>query len=229
MLSNWRQISSGELKNCVILIGEYDQNSNFVEVNHSKLPQQLAKASLKRKSEFLAGREISTLALKKIAIKHPYVGYGHKQEPIWPVGSVGSISHSEGRVVVICARDTHFVGLGIDIESVSKDNSVKDLANIIGSDDEYALMYRHNLEYSRNTLIIILFSAKEAVYKASYPVHRKFLDFYDVTLKSISKLDKSLNLKISNHIVCNPEFREYLTVKYSFIESMVMTICVVRR
>lgn len=94
--------------------------------------------------------------------------------PIWPPGVVGSMAHDDDMAVAAVASATSFAGLGIDIEPVEP------LA------DEVAAIVRMPgdvvdgiVERLANRL---LFSAKEAVYKAVFPRDQVVLGFEDVLI-----------------------------------------------
>jgi len=101
----------------------------------------------------------------------PNAGSG---EPIWPVSVVGSISHDSRVAVAAVALRSHIRALGIDVEPA--ENLPPDLLDVVATPQERADIssdpYRGRL----------LFAAKEAVYKAVYPLDRVFLDHHDVSI-----------------------------------------------
>jgi 4'-phosphopantetheinyl transferase EntD len=92
--------------------------------------------------------------------------------PVWPTGIVGSLAHDSSVAVAAIALGRDFLAVGIDIEP---DNALDpDLIHIVATAQERQAIgedrYRARL----------LFSIKEAVYKAVYPLDRVFLDHHDV-------------------------------------------------
>jgi len=92
--------------------------------------------------------------------------------PVWPPGIAGSLAHEEQVAVAAVARTADFLALGVDIEPAAElpDN----LVDIIATPGERSL---YEPEFLRGRQ---LFAAKEAVYKALYPLDRHFLDFHDI-------------------------------------------------
>jgi 4'-phosphopantetheinyl transferase EntD len=79
----------------------------------TSLPQRCAPA---RAREFLAGRVAAHRALA--ALNAPNCSVARQaRAPVWPTGFVGSISHSAGLAVALCASSQHYLALGIDIQT----------------------------------------------------------------------------------------------------------------
>jgi len=92
--------------------------------------------------------------------------------PVWPEGIVGSLAHDAKIAVAAMAAQPDFQSVGIDIEPAEP--LAPDLLDIVTTAKE-----RERIEDDplRGRL---LFSIKEAVYKAVYPLDRTFLDHHDV-------------------------------------------------
>ena len=120
--------------------------------------------------------------------------------PIWPDGIVGSISHDSLVAVAAVAMRHDFSALGIDIEPAEALPS--DLLDLVVTPQERAKLdddpYQGRL----------LFAAKEAVYKAVYPLDQTFLDHHDVEVSLTCRQAKVRNRRvvelrfcISNHLL----------------------------
>jgi 4'-phosphopantetheinyl transferase EntD len=92
--------------------------------------------------------------------------------PVWPAGIVGSLAHDSCVAVAAVALRHDFAGVGIDIEPA--ESLPADLVDLVATPSE-----RRNIGAYGGRL---LFSAKEAVYKAVYPLDQTFLDFHDVEI-----------------------------------------------
>jgi 4'-phosphopantetheinyl transferase EntD len=94
--------------------------------------------------------------------------------PIWPAGIVGSLAHDPRVAVAAVARTDDFVALGIDVEPAEV--LPADTLDLVATPQERQGIaddpYRGRL----------LFAAKEAVYKAVYPIDQIFLDHHDVEI-----------------------------------------------
>jgi 4'-phosphopantetheinyl transferase EntD len=92
--------------------------------------------------------------------------------PVWPAGVIGSMAHDEDVAVAAVARAGRFAGLGIDVEPAAP--LPPGVSGLIATPAERRC-YGADVIESR-----ILFSIKEAVYKALNPLDGVFLDFQDV-------------------------------------------------
>lgn len=92
--------------------------------------------------------------------------------PSWPAGIVGSLSHDAHLAVAAIAMRDAFRILGIDVEPA--ETLSPDLLDIVATPRERTAI-EHDPYGGR-----LLFAAKEAVYKAVYPLDRTFLDHHDV-------------------------------------------------
>jgi 4'-phosphopantetheinyl transferase EntD len=92
--------------------------------------------------------------------------------PIWPAGMVGSLAHDHRVAVAAIAKSYRFFALGIDIEPAEVLPS--ELLDIVATPQE-RLQIRNDPYHGR-----LLFAAKEAVYKAVFPLDQIFLDHHDV-------------------------------------------------
>ncbi len=128
----------------------------------------------KRYREFAAGRTCARLALATLGIINFPVLAGPSREPVWPDGIVGSVTHCDGYCAAAVARVSDFAGVGIDSE-VNAPLSDK-VNSIVGLPEELNRLDDSGL----GSLAVLLFSAKEAIYKAWYPLTHRPLNFLDI-------------------------------------------------
>jgi len=102
---------------------------------------------------------------------------GPRREPLWPAGTVGSISHSGTMAVAAVAPISLLATIGIDIEPAEALDP--DLLGHICRPTELARLSNKPDAGLRAKLI---FSAKESVYKCLWPATRQFLEFSDVEI-----------------------------------------------
>ncbi|MDD9979879.1 MAG: 4'-phosphopantetheinyl transferase superfamily protein [Gammaproteobacteria bacterium] len=95
----------------------------------------------------------------------------------WPSGYIGSVSHKGTTVAAAIARTDRMTSIGIDIERLDG----KGVPELRGLDAP-----EHPPSFSDATGREVLFSVKEAAYKALHPVHRRRLDFPDVAVSWLS-------------------------------------------
>lgn len=133
----------------------------------------VARAVEKRRREFITGRGLARDALGRLGVPAGPIGSGSAGEPLWPQGVVGSITHCDGFRACAVARSTHALAIGIDVEPdlPLPTGVVEDVVH----GRERALLGRDlGVDPGR-----LLFSAKEAVYKAWFPLTGRWLGFED--------------------------------------------------
>lgn len=142
--------------------------------------EECVKAAVpKRRQEFLAGRYCAREALRKLGMEQASLPCNADRSPAWPVGVVGSITHSTDHCAVAVARHSQFAGVGIDLEEVSRFD--QKLLPLICTERE--LKNLSALSAAEQRIIgTILFSAKESLYKFQYPLTRQWLGFRSVEI-----------------------------------------------
>lgn len=136
----------------------------------------------KRRREFAAVRGCARQAMEKLGVPAQSVLSSERGAPRWPAGLIGSMTHCDGYCAAALARAADLASLGIDAEphgplpdgvgpSVFLPAEIDRLARLTGQ--------RPAVHWDR-----LLFSAKESVYKAWFPLTRTWLDFSeaDITL-----------------------------------------------
>lgn len=143
----------------------------------SALPEEeplIAKSVAKRRNEFITVRYCARLALAELGIPPVPILKGDKGEPCWPDGVVGSLTHCEGYRGAVVARGEWVRSLGIDAEP--HDVLPKGVLDAVSVPDERTELgaLPGGLHWDR-----ILFCAKEATYKAWFPLTHRWLGFED--------------------------------------------------
>jgi 4'-phosphopantetheinyl transferase EntD len=162
------------------------------------LPQEQSVAqalsSEKRRREFAAGRSCARQALARLGIRDFPLLPGVDRAPVWPGGVVGSITHTEVGGNCYCAvavaQRGDIEAIGIDAEA--REALPNDLWDRVLDKREQAaaICFPDPAIYAR-----LVFSAKEAVYKALYSMFRCFLDFPDIHIECEPSGTFSANLQ----------------------------------
>lgn len=131
----------------------------------------------KRCREFVTGRACARRALGQLRIPPTAIPSGRHGEPLWPAGVVGTITHCPGYCACAVARTEHVASLGIDAEVNAPLPE--------GVLEQVAFGPEREIAESASGLCIdrLLFSAKEAIYKAWFPLAKRWLGFEDVELQ----------------------------------------------
>ena len=139
----------------------------------------VANAVAERRREFGTVRYCARKALLRIGVPAVPVLTDVDGAPRWPVGVVGSMTHCAGYRAAAVARSSELRGVGIDAEPhAAMPDEALDL--VLREEERPQLQAlaaaSPDLHWDR-----ILFCAKEAVYKAWFPLTRRWLDFADVS------------------------------------------------
>jgi enterobactin synthetase component D / holo-[acyl-carrier protein] synthase len=140
----------------------------------------IAKAVETRRREFITARRCARAALRTFGYPDAPIRSGPKREPQWPAGMTGSITHCAGYRAAAVARTTDTPLLGIDAEPNAP--LPEGIAESITVPGEPAMLERLAGTDPRTHWGRLLFSAKEAVYKAWFPVTRRWLGFDEARL-----------------------------------------------
>lgn len=132
----------------------------------------------RRRREFMTGRACAHRALQRLGLAPTPIGSGARGEPLWPAGVVGSITHCAGlrACAVARARDVRAVGIDAEVHAPLPAG----ILEAVASADERRALAEHEPGVCWDR---VLFSAKEAVFKAWYPLTGRALGFEDADLR----------------------------------------------
>lgn len=154
----------------------------FAELDHdppglSPMPEEeelVARSVAKRRNEFVTVRHCARLAMGRLGVPEGPILKGEKGEPRWPAGLVGSLTHCEGYRGAVVGREEAVRSVGIDAEPHGVlPEGVLGAISLPAERLEIATL-PSDLHWDR-----ILFCAKEATYKAWFPLTRRWLGFED--------------------------------------------------
>jgi 4'-phosphopantetheinyl transferase EntD len=128
-----------------------------------------------RQMSWVGGRIAMHKALGALGMGQGDVLTGAYGEPILPKNSTGSISHKDGLAVALAARASHG-HVGVDLETSG--GPARNVASkVLGAEE---LMHIQSLPEDRQwPETLMLFSIKEAVYKALFPYVKRYVDFQE--------------------------------------------------
>ena len=128
----------------------------------------------KRRNEFVTVRYCARQALGELGVAPVPILKGDKGEPCWPDGIVGSLTHCDGFRGAVVGRVGEVRSVGIDAEPHGElPKGVLDAISLPIERHELAALPAA-LHWDR-----ILFCAKEATYKAWFPLTHRWLGFED--------------------------------------------------
>ena len=168
------------------VIHDADEAHLLPEEARSIAARQPAMRRASGAARWIAHRLLADIGVNDVAIPRAPTG-----APVWPDGIIGSLAHDDEMAVAAVAPVAHIASLGIDVEPAQP---LPDdiLALVATRADRTDAADRHLAGR-------ILFSAKEAVYKAVYPLDRQILGYEDITVdlnagRAMTKTGRKLSL-----------------------------------
>jgi 4'-phosphopantetheinyl transferase EntD len=143
--------------------------------------QLIARAVDKRRREFVTARNCARSALAGLGIAPVPIPRGQRGAPQWPPGVVGSITHCAGYRAAVVAWAADAASLGIDAEpNGDLPGGVLEAIALPGERARLPALAAAapDLRWDR-----LLFSAKESVYKAWFPLTGRWLDFHEADIR----------------------------------------------
>ena len=135
----------------------------------------IARAVAKRRSEFATGRACARAALAKLGLPPVPIVPGPRGAPQWPPGVTGSITHCAGYRASAVARLADVASLGLDAEPNAP--LPDGVLERIAVPQEQAWLPGLAAAVPGVSWDRLLFCAKESVYKAWFPLTRRWLGF----------------------------------------------------
>ncbi|BCG79326.1 4'-phosphopantetheinyl transferase [Mesorhizobium sp. 113-3-3] len=120
-------------------------------------------------ARWIAHRLLADIGVKDVAIPRAPSG-----APLWPDRTIGSLAHDDDMAVAAVAPVGSIVSLGIDVEPAQP--LPDDIFAIVATGADRTGAADQRLAGR------ILFAAKEAVYKAAYPLDREVLGYEDIAV-----------------------------------------------
>ncbi|GIF15017.1 4'-phosphopantetheinyl transferase family protein [Actinoplanes teichomyceticus] len=140
----------------------------------------VARAVEVRRREFVTARRCARQALAGLGHPPAPILAGPRREPLWPAGVVGSITHCRGFRAAAVARRADLAALGIDAEPHGPlPEGVAEQVTLPGEREHLARLAATHPAVHWDRL---LFSAKESVYKAWFPLTGRWLGFEEARL-----------------------------------------------
>jgi len=159
----------------------------------------LARAVGKRRREFTTARACARDALARLGLPPAPILPGERGAPQWPRGITGSITHCAGYRAAAVASASSILTIGVDAEP---DNVLPGgVLDAVSLPAERARLRDLASAAPGTSWDRLLFSAKEATYKAWFPLTRRWLGFEDADI-TISPEDGIFQVRL---LVAPPE------------------------
>ncbi|WP_269523373.1 4'-phosphopantetheinyl transferase family protein [Coraliomargarita parva] len=186
------------------------------------LPEEdlLEEACDSRKLEFQTGRFCARKALEQAGATFAPILRTEDGLPVWPRGYLGSITHSKGLCGAVVASKRHLSCVGLDFERADR-LSTSAMQRVVHEDESE---WVDGLQLRAS----VLFSLKEAFYKAQFPCWGLHANFHDLSL--IVDLERGAAQVQSMHgpLVANNEISQALwEFRLGLCGSYVLSLCYV--
>jgi 4'-phosphopantetheinyl transferase EntD len=163
------------LPTCVAAVERFDDMDS-----DASFPEEFAALGVaveSREREFATTRACARLALGKLGLLPAPILQGANREPLWPQGVVGSMTHCKGYRAAAVALQSNISSVGIDADN--HDSLPEGVLKSICLPEEIAWIRSAppQIHWDR-----VLFSAKESIYKAWFPLTQRWLGFEDVAV-----------------------------------------------
>ncbi|WP_194895638.1 4'-phosphopantetheinyl transferase family protein [Catenulispora pinisilvae] len=155
----------------------------FPELSPDLFPEeeaQIRDAVDKRRREFATVRRCAREALAQFGVPPVPILSGAKREPLWPAGFVGSMTHCDGYRAAVVARAGELASIGIDAEPHLP--LPAGVLKVVAGAGESAMVSELAERFPEVHWDRLLFSAKESIYKAWFPLARCWLGFEDAVV-----------------------------------------------
>lgn len=161
--------------------------------------EAIAGSAPRRRAQFAAARACARAAMRDLDIDPvavlPVGGTGpmwRTREPSWPTGVVGSLTHTSNFAAAALALSVHVRSVGLDVEpNVELPEGIWDSVHVDGEDRCVTRLADGDATIAGDRLV---FSAKEAVFKAWFPLTGRWLGFDECRL----------DLRADGTFVCRP-------------------------
>ncbi|MCC6241517.1 MAG: 4'-phosphopantetheinyl transferase superfamily protein [Gemmatimonadaceae bacterium] len=161
------------------------------------IPESLRVAVPRRLASFLAGRATASAALCTAGCGdwHRSVSRAESGAPLWPTGWVGSISHTDALCVSAVAKQSLVSCLGVDCELIMSEKIAEEVVHSIAP--ELRALPREGGLSSLPFAVTLAFAAKEALFKALFPMVGEFFGFEAAYVERMDADGGELLLRLS--------------------------------
>jgi 4'-phosphopantetheinyl transferase EntD len=151
-----------------------------------------------RRLEFVTARACAREALSQLGLPARPIPAGARGEPLWPAGIVGSITHCAGYRACAVAAASELLTIGVDaeVDDPLPDGLIGDIA--LPEEQRWiqaAAATAPGVSWDR-----LLFSIKESIYKAWFPLAKSWLGFEDASVE----IDRSAGTFSASLLVPGP-------------------------
>jgi 4'-phosphopantetheinyl transferase EntD len=150
--------------------------------------------------------------LNRLGFPSVPIRVGENREPLFPPGVSGSITHSGNCCSAAVVRIGAVRAIGIDVEA----NTALDYAVARQILNQGELLHaRSHSRHGNCCAEVLMFSLKEAFFKAAFPICKRYIDFSEVEIQ-LSQMRGLCDIHILNPDLATGLNRYCINAKYWF-------------
>lgn len=134
-----------------------------------------------RRAEFATGRQCAREALRQLGFAAQPLLVGTLRQPLWPHGTIGSLTHDGELCAVVVLIQKHYHGIGIDIAQKQALNEHQLMAMVASAQERMDCQTHRDHACSP----LLLFSIKESIIKAISSHVGHFIDMQEINVQLV--------------------------------------------
>jgi enterobactin synthetase component D len=146
-----------------------------------KLPLSVQRAVAKHQAEYVAGRICARAAIEALQHGPVFPGMGPNRAPQWPAGLAGAITHADGQAAALVGLNLYWQGIGLDLERIIPEQEAHEIAGGILTPREQNRLSKLPASLQAQWITLV-FSVKESLFKALFPLTYQSFYFHDAQL-----------------------------------------------
>ena len=154
---------------------------------HPAEAELIAKAVATRRADFAWARACAREAMTRLGVPAGPVVRGGRGMPVWPPGVVGTLTHTNGLRAAALGSADRVRSVGLDVEPHAP--LADGVLGVVSLPEEAEWVRAVGAEMPSVHWDTLLFTAKEATYKAWYPLTRRWLGFEDAHITLVPDRD----------------------------------------
>lgn len=147
---------------------------------HPVEAEQISGAVAGRRADFAWARACAREAMRRLGVPSGPIARGGRGMPVWPPGVVGTLTHTDGLRAAALAPADRVRSVGLDVEP--HEALADGVLEAVSLPEEAAWVRAVGAEIGSVHWDTLLFTAKEATYKAWFPLTRRWLGFADAQI-----------------------------------------------
>lgn len=149
----------------------------------------IAKAVATRRADFAWARACAREAMSRLGVPAGPIVRGGRGMPVWPPGVVGTLTHTNGLRAAALGSADRVRSVGLDVEPHAP--LADGVLGVVSLPEEAEWVRAVGAEMPSVHWDTLLFTAKEATYKAWYPLTRRWLGFEDAHITLVPDRDRA--------------------------------------